>query len=107
VDWWKNPKNSDAADDILSHLTFEKEYDDTVEQKFAGKTFVITGSLQHFANRNELKELIEKQGGKVAGSVSSKTSYLINNDATSSSTKNRTAQRLGVPIITEDEFMAL
>lgn len=107
VDWWKNPKNSDAADDILSYLTFEKEYDDTVEQKFAGKTFVITGSLQHFANRNELKELIEKQGGKVAGSVSSKTSYLINNDATSSSTKNRTAQRLGVPIITEDEFMAL
>lgn len=107
VDWWKNPKNSAAVDEILPYLTFEKEYDHPGEQKFAGKTFVITGSLRHFANRNELKELIEKQGGKVAGSVSSRTSYLINNDVTSSSTKNRTAQKLGVPIITEDEFLAL
>lgn len=74
---------------------------------FKNMTFVITGSVHHFANRNEVKALIESKGGKVAGSVSSKTNYLINNDAASASSKNKKAKELGVPIITEDEFLEL
>ena len=69
--------------------------------------FVITGSVVHFANRNEVKELIEKKGGKVTGSVTSKTNYLINNDVQSTSSKNKKAAQLGVPIISEDEFIEL
>ena len=71
----------------------------------AGKNFGITGSVNHFANRNEVKELIEKRGGKVTGSVTSKTNYLINNDNMSSSSKNKKAKELNIPIITEEEFM--
>ena len=73
----------------------------------AGKTFVITGDLEHFENRRELQDLIEKLGGKAAGSVSKKTSYLINNDAQSSSSKNKKARELSVPVITEDGFIEL
>ena len=80
---------------------------ETEEQIFAGKTFVITGSLEHFSNRKELQELIEARGGKAAGSVYAKTSYLINNDAMSSSSKNKKARDLGVPIITEEEFLRM
>lgn len=76
-------------------------------QKFAGKVFVITGSVEHFANRNEVKAVIEEQGGKVTGSVSAKTDYLINNDAASNSSKNKKAKELGIPIITEEEFLKL
>ncbi|WP_330697931.1 BRCT domain-containing protein, partial [Lachnoanaerobaculum orale] len=68
---------------------------------------VITGSLQQFSNRNELKELIEKNGGKVSGSVSSKTNYLINNDTASNSSKNKKAKELGVEIISEEDFLKL
>ena len=73
----------------------------------AGKTFVITGAVHIWKNRNELKAFIEQNGGKAAGSVSSKTDYLINNDNTSNSTKNKTAKELGIPIITEEEFAEL
>ena len=73
----------------------------------SGKTFVVTGSVYHFANRNELKEYIENFGGTVAGSVSKKTDYLINNDAASASSKNKKAAALGIPVITEEEFMAM
>ncbi|MBR5733709.1 MAG: NAD-dependent DNA ligase LigA [Lachnospiraceae bacterium] len=73
----------------------------------SGKVFVITGSVEHFGNRNELKDYIEARGGKVTGSVTAKTSYLINNDITSSSSKNKTAKELGIPIITEDDFLKL
>ena len=73
----------------------------------AGKTFVITGSLEHFENRDALKEYIDRLGGKTAGSVSSKTSYLINNDITSGSSKNRKARELGIDIITEEQFMEM
>ena len=73
----------------------------------AGKTFVITGSVEHFANRNELKEYIETLGGKVTGSVTKNTSYLINNDITSSSSKNKTAAKLNVPVITENDFLEM
>jgi DNA ligase (NAD+) len=77
------------------------------EQTFAGKTFVITGNVHHFANRNEIKEIIENRGGKVSGSVSAKTDYLINNEITSSSSKNKKARELGIPIISEEAFLQM
>ncbi len=77
------------------------------ESKAAGKTFVVTGSVTHFKNRRELQEKIEEEGGKVTGSVSKKTDYLINNDVSSGSNKNVTAKKLGVPIITEEQFLEL
>lgn len=83
----------------------EKVSEDSV--KFAGLNFVITGSVNHFANRAEVKEEIEKRGGKVTGSVTSKTNYLINNDVQSSSSKNRKARELGVPILSEEEFISM
>ena len=70
-------------------------------------TFVITGSVEHFANRNEVKEVIESRGGKVTGSVTSKTNYLINNDVQSASSKNKKARELGIPIISEEEFLKM
>ena len=73
----------------------------------SGKTFVITGGLNSFVNRDEAKNLIEALGGKVAGSVSKKTAYLINNDITSKSTKNKKAKELGIPILTEKEFLSI
>ena len=73
----------------------------------AGKTFVITGDVYHFKNRNELKAKIESLGGRVSGSVSSKTTYLINNDTESTSSKNQKAKMLGIPIISEDEFLEM
>ena len=72
-----------------------------------GLTFVITGSVEHFANRNEVKAEIEKRGGKVTGSVTSKTSYLINNDTTSNSSKNKKARELGIPVLSEETFMEM
>ena len=77
------------------------------EQTLAGKTFVITGSLNHFPNRNALKELIESRGGKTTGSVTSRTSYLINNDTASGSSKNRKARELGIPVLSEEDFLKM
>lgn len=77
------------------------------KQIFAGVNFVITGSVEHFANRGEVKELIESLGGKVTGSVTSRTNYLINNDVTSTSSKNKKANDLGVPIISEETFLKM
>ena len=74
---------------------------------FEGKTFVITGSLTHFTNRNECKEKIESLGGKVSSSVSKNTAFLVNNDITSSSSKNKKAKELGVPIITENQLLEM
>ena len=95
-----------ALDLLVRELTFEKEAR-TDAQTLTGKTFVITGSVAHFANRDELKRYIEARGGKTVGSVSSKTGYLINNDAQSGSAKNRKARELGIPILTEEEFLKL
>jgi DNA ligase (NAD+) len=78
-----------------------------VQDKLKGLIFVVTGKLQTFKNRTELKELVEKNGGKLTDSVSSKTSYLINNDINSNTGKNKTAKSLGVPIITEQQFISL
>ena len=94
-------------DHLLKDLTFEEEEQKEGAQPLAGKTFVITGSLEHFANRRELQERIEALGGKAAGSVSSKTDYLINNDVTSNSAKNRKARELGIPILSEEDFIKL
>lgn len=92
---------------LLDELDIEKEVVNDNPKILDGKIFVITGSLQHFNNRNDLKDLIESFGGKVASSVSKNTTYLINNNNTSQSTKNKTAAKLNVPVITEDEFLTL
>ena len=86
----------------MKEFTFIQE--ETSENTLEGLTFVITGKLNHYENRDTLKKEIEKKGGKVAGSVSSKTNYLINNDIHSTSGKNKKAKELGIPIITEEEF---
>lgn len=103
--FFQDEKRLEAARRLLAQLRIAKPEENENEQDLAGKTFVITGSVEHFANRNELKELIESRGGKVAGSVSSKTDYLINNDLTSTSGKNKKAKELGIPIISEEMFM--
>lgn len=92
---------------LLLELRIPEEKEEAAEQIFAGVNFVITGSVEHFANRNEVKELIESLGGKVTGSVTSKTNYLINNDITSASSKNKKANELGIPIISEEDFIAM
>ena len=102
--YFQDEKNKMIVDDLLAEIIFEEEETGETE-KLAGMTFVITGSLNHYENRDALKSEIEKQGGKVAGSVSSKTSFLINNDILSNSSKNKTAKSLGIPIITEEEYM--
>lgn len=103
VGWMKVKEHAALVDDLLGELELTMPAR-TVGGACAGLTFVITGDLQGYANREELKSKIEALGGKVAGSVSGKTSFLINNDALSSSSKNKKAQSLGVPILTEKEF---
>ena len=106
VAYFADSNNIRVLRELLGELNIIHE-ENTMEQDLEGKTFVITGSLNSFANRDELKKLIEDRGGKVAGSVSSKTSYLINNDVTSNSSKNKKAKSLGVPIISEEDFLKL
>ena len=103
--WFDNAENARQLDELLTVLDLEKASEDGQEQDLAGLTFVVTGSLTHFVNRDALKAEIEKRGGKVSGSVSAKTAALINNDAASGSTKNRTARQLGIPVLTEEEFL--
>lgn len=105
-DFFKSEKNIENVENLRKILKFETE-ENGGGDKFAGKVFVITGSLTHFSNRNEMKELIEKNGGKVSGSVSSKTNLLINNDTDSNSSKNKKAKELGVEIISEEDFLKL
>ena len=107
VDYFADEENSRRFDHLLKELRIEKEAAENEEQVLEGQVFVITGSVEHFANRAELKELIEAKGGKVTGTVTSKTSYLINNDTTSGSSKNKKARELNVPVISEEEFLAL
>ncbi|MFQ7053938.1 MAG: NAD-dependent DNA ligase LigA [Clostridium fessum] len=108
--FFSDGKNNAIVDHLLAELTFEADEEENGEgadETFAGMNFVITGSLEHFKNRKELQELIERRGGKVTGSVTSKTNYLINNDVASSSSKNKKARELGVPILSEEEFLKL
>ena len=104
-EYFSSEKNNQMLDRLLTCLEIEKPVNNS-PQNLSGLTFVITGSLIHFENRNALKAEIESRGGKVAGSVSSKTTALINNDSASSSSKNKTAKDLGIPIVTEDEFIS-
>lgn len=105
VDYFSDEKNNTIFDNLLKEVRIVKEEIDEAGQTLEGQTFVVTGSLDHFGSRNELKDLIEKKGGKVAGSVSAKTVCLINNDAGSNSSKNKKAKELNVPILTEEQFM--
>lgn len=105
--FFQDDKRLAAARRLLLQLRITKTKENENGQELAGKTFVITGSVEHFSNRNEVKELIESKGGKVAGSVSGKTDYLINNDLTSSSGKNKKAKELGIPIISEEMFLKM
>ena len=106
TEFFASEENRTMYGEMLKELDIAK---DTAPASagLSGKVFVITGSVEHFGNRNELKDYIEARGGKVTGSVTAKTSYLINNDITSSSSKNKTAKELGIPIITEDDFLKL
>ncbi|MCM1050046.1 MAG: NAD-dependent DNA ligase LigA [Clostridiales bacterium] len=104
-EYFRNPENVRRLNNLLNEVTIEEENVNEEEQTLAGLVFVITGSLEHYENRNELKEIIESKGGKVTGSVTSKTTCLINNDVTSNSSKNKKAKELGVRIISEEGFM--
>ena len=109
IQFFQNEKNNKITDRLLAELLLppapEEEEETGAGSGLAGLTFVITGSVERFKNRKELQELIEERGGKVTGSVTAKTSYLINNDSASSSSKNKKARELNIPIITEDEFI--
>ena len=105
--YFENEKNKEEFYKLLQEMHIEKAPDNQNNQILTGKVFVITGSLEHFENRNQLKERIEQLGGRVTGSVTGKTSYLINNDSHSTSSKNKTAAKLGVPVITENEFLEM
>lgn len=105
--YFQNPAHVGQLKNLLGELKIHAEEGEAKEQIFGGVNFVITGSVTHFANRKEVKELIESLGGKVTGSVTSKTNYLINNDITSTSSKNKKANELGIPIISEEMFLEM
>lgn len=106
VDYFADEAHNKIVDHLLTHITLEKP-EAATDLSLDGKVFVITGSVEHFANRNELKAFIESKGGKVTGSVTGKTSYLINNDTTSNSSKNKKAKELGIPILSEEDFLEM
>lgn len=105
VDYMKDADNQQKIDHLMPELTLEVPVVEEGSQTMQGLNFVITGSLNHFGNRSDLKELIEDRGGKVTGSVTGKTTALINNDVTSTSSKNKKAKELGVPILSEEDFL--
>ena len=106
VEYFKDSAHVDVFDRLLKEVELTKETSEE-DQKFAGVNFVITGSVEHFVNRAQVKEEIEKRGGKVTGSVTSKTNYLINNDTGSGTAKNKKARELGIPIISEEDFLQM
>ena len=109
VDYFADADNLEKLNNLLEEIVVEKPEETPVDtdNDISGKTFVITGSVNHFDNRNQVKDLIESLGGKVTGSVTAKTDYLINNDNMSTSSKNKKAKELNIPIITEEEFMKM
>ena len=106
VDYFENPENVKKVEQLLEVLELDESFEEA-GGRLQGKTFVITGSLNHFDNRDACKAEILRLGGKTAGSVSSRTSYLINNDINSNSSKNKKAKELNVPIITEEQFLEM
>ena len=107
MDYFASEKNNQALNRLLACLEIETEQAEEGDRPLEGKTFVITGSLTHFANRKELTEHIEAKGGKVTGSVTSKTDYLINNDTASNSSKNKKARERNIPVISEEDFLRM
>jgi DNA ligase (NAD+) len=107
VDYFAKEKHVEELENLLKELEIPEETENTEAQIFENMNFVITGSVERFANRNEVKAVIESKGGKVTGSVTAKTNYLINNDVNSTSSKNKKAKELGIPIITEEEFLKM
>ena len=107
VSYFQNETHKEELMELLRELKIPEEETQEVELKLKDMNFVVTGSVAHFANRNELKEVIESLGGKVTGSVTGKTNYLINNDVNSTSSKNKKARELGVPILSEEDFLDL
>lgn len=104
VKYFSHQKNNDLINDVLNYLQFTATEDSQTELKLENVTFVVTGDVHIYKNRKELQGVIEKLGGKVTGNVSAKTNYLINNDVNSSSSKNKKAKELGIPIISEEDF---
>ena len=104
VRWMQNKKNADGLDRLLQEVQIEEARPAEKGSLCQGLTFVVTGDVQYYRNRNELKAYIESQGGKVTGSVSKSTSFLINNDVNSTSGKNQKARQFGIPVISEEEF---
>lgn len=107
ITYFKQEKNNEMVDRLLSEITIKQEAETEGNGIFDGMVFVITGSVNHYSNRKELQEVIEAHGGKATGSVTSRTTYLINNDTTSNSSKNKKAKELGVPIISEEDFIKM
>lgn len=107
VAYFAQEKHRKLYINLLHEVEIPQETGEEETQILEGKNFVITGSVHHFANRAEVKELIEKKGGKVTGSVTSKTDYLINNDVESTSSKNKKARELGIPILSEEAFLKM
>ncbi len=108
VHYFEDPEAMETLDQLLPELELQKpEAEDDRPKTLDGKSVVITGSLEHFSNRKELQALIEAAGGRAAGSVSAKTAYLVNNDRTSRSGKNKKAAELGIPIVSEEEFLQI
>ena len=105
VRWMQDEKNRNIVENLLSELEITEVLPIEKGSLCEGKTFVVTGDVRHYKNRNELKAYIESQGGKVTGSVSKSTNYLINNDINSTSSKNQKARELGIDIISEDDFI--
>lgn len=97
----------ELADKYINVLAVELGAPEETAGAIDGKTFVVTGKLAHYKNRDELKAVIERNGGKVVGSISGKTNYLINNDVNSTSSKNASAKKLNIPIISEEDFLAM
>ena len=105
TEYFSDKENVEKLDRLLQEVTIKNPEVNHNAQNMEGLNFVVTGSVNHFANRNEVKEYIEQRGGKVTGSVTSKTNYLINNDIMSNSSKNKKAKELGIEIITEEQFI--
>jgi DNA ligase (NAD+) len=107
VEFMRKESNTHMIEDLLKEITFEIQETENTLSAFTGKTFVITGSLEKFENRNALKEFLEERGAKVTGSVTAKTDYLINNDNLSNSSKNKKAKELEIPVITEADLLKM
>lgn len=107
VEYFLEEENRELFRRLLAEVELPEMKEETEKQIFEDMNFVVTGAVTHFANRREIKELIEKKGGKVTGTVTSKTNYLINNDVDSTSSKNKKAKDLGIPVISEEDFLKM